>query len=126
MAVVHSHDSEDPMGWIGKGINTILKALTGVLSKEDGQVKSGLKGIDHLQLQLPMGRHPHRFRCCHDFLGTATFQLMTIATGDEDGSAVYVSTLRNPQLGFPLLMLNLNASYHMMTPVTLSSTDVEP
>ena len=39
MATVHSHDSEGPMGWIGKGINTLLKALTGVLSKEDGQVK---------------------------------------------------------------------------------------
>ena len=39
MAAVHSHDSEGPMGWIGKGINTLLKALTGVLSKEDGQVK---------------------------------------------------------------------------------------
>ena len=38
MAAVHSHDSEGPMGWIGKGINTLLKALTGVLSKEDGQV----------------------------------------------------------------------------------------
>ena len=39
MAAVHSNDSEGPMGWIGKGINTLLKALTGVLSKEDGQVK---------------------------------------------------------------------------------------
>ena len=38
MAAVHSHDSEGPMGWIGKRINTLLKALTGVLSKEDGQV----------------------------------------------------------------------------------------
>ena len=38
MAAVHSHDSEGPMGWIGKGINTLSKALTGVLSKEDGQV----------------------------------------------------------------------------------------
>ena len=38
MAAVHSHDSEGPMGWIGKGINTLLKALTRVLSKEDGQV----------------------------------------------------------------------------------------
>ena len=39
MAAVHSHDSEDPMDWIGKGINSLLKALTRVLSKEDGQVK---------------------------------------------------------------------------------------
>ena len=39
MAAVHSHDSEGPMGWIGKGINSLLKALTRVLSKEDGQVK---------------------------------------------------------------------------------------
>ena len=39
MAAVHSHDSEGPMGLIGKGINTLLKALTRVLSKEDGQVK---------------------------------------------------------------------------------------
>ena len=38
MAAIHSHDSEGPMGWIGKGINTLSKALTGVLSKEDGQV----------------------------------------------------------------------------------------
>ena len=38
MAAVHSHDSEGPMGWIGKGINTLLKALTRVFSKEDGQV----------------------------------------------------------------------------------------
>ena len=38
MAAIHSHDSKGPMGWIGKGINTLLKALTGVLSKEDGQV----------------------------------------------------------------------------------------
>ena len=35
MAAVHSHDSEGPMGWIGKGISTLLKALTGVLSKEE-------------------------------------------------------------------------------------------
>ena len=39
MAAAHSHDSEGPMGWIGKGINSLSKALTGVLSKEDGQVK---------------------------------------------------------------------------------------
>ena len=32
------YDSEGPMGWIGKGINTLSKALNGVLSKEDGQV----------------------------------------------------------------------------------------
>ena len=38
MADVHSHDSEGPMGWIGKGFNTLSKALTGVLSKEEGQV----------------------------------------------------------------------------------------
>ena len=38
MAAVHSHDSEGPMGWIGKGFKTHLKALTGVLSKEEGQV----------------------------------------------------------------------------------------
>ena len=38
MAAIHSHDSEGPMGWIGKGINTLLKAVTGLLSKEDGQV----------------------------------------------------------------------------------------
>ena len=38
MAAVHSHDSEGPMGWIGKGFNTLSKALTGVLSKEEGQV----------------------------------------------------------------------------------------
>ena len=38
MAAIHSHDSEGPMDWIGKGINTLSKALTGVLSKEDGQV----------------------------------------------------------------------------------------
>ena len=38
MAAVHSHDSEGPMGWIGKGFNTLLKALTRVLSKEEGQV----------------------------------------------------------------------------------------
>ena len=34
-------------------------------------------------------------------------------------------TLENPEPGFPLLMLKLNASYHAMTPVTLSSTNVE-
>ena len=28
MAAIHSHDSEGPMGWIGKGINTLSKALT--------------------------------------------------------------------------------------------------
>ena len=39
MVAVHSHDSEGPMGWIGKGINSLLKAHTGVLSKEDGLVK---------------------------------------------------------------------------------------
>ena len=39
MAAVHSHNSEGPMGWIGKGINSLSKALTGVLSKEDGKVK---------------------------------------------------------------------------------------
>ena len=38
MADVHSHDSEGPMGWIGKGFSTLLKALTGMLSKEEGQV----------------------------------------------------------------------------------------
>ena len=38
MADIHSHDSEGPMGWIGKGFNTLLKALTRVLSKEEGQV----------------------------------------------------------------------------------------
>ena len=38
MAAVHSHDSEGPMGWIGMGFNTLLKVLTGVLSKEEGQV----------------------------------------------------------------------------------------
>ena len=38
MAAVHFNDSEDPMGWIGKEFNTILKALTRVLSKEEGQV----------------------------------------------------------------------------------------
>ena len=38
MAAIHSHDSKGPMGWIGKGINTLSKALTGVLSKENGQV----------------------------------------------------------------------------------------
>ena len=38
MAAVHSHDSKGPMGWIGKGLNTLSKALTRVLSKEDGQV----------------------------------------------------------------------------------------
>ena len=38
MAAIHSHESEGPMGWIGKGINTLSKALTRVLSKEDGQV----------------------------------------------------------------------------------------
>ena len=38
MAAVHSHDSEGPMGWIGKGFNTLLKALPGVPSKEEGQV----------------------------------------------------------------------------------------
>ena len=48
MAAVHSHDSEGPMGWIGKGINTLSKALTGVLFKEDGQVTLGLKGTRHL------------------------------------------------------------------------------
>ena len=38
MAAVHSHNSEGPMGQIGKGFDTLLKALTGVLSKEEGQV----------------------------------------------------------------------------------------
>ena len=38
MAAVHSHGSKGPIGWMGKGINTLLKALTRVLSKEDGQV----------------------------------------------------------------------------------------
>ena len=38
MAAVHSYDNEGPMGWIGKGFNTLLKALTGVLSKEEGKV----------------------------------------------------------------------------------------
>ena len=38
MAAVHSHDSEGPMGWIGKGFNTLSKAFTRVLSKEEGQV----------------------------------------------------------------------------------------
>ena len=58
MAAVHSHDSEGPMGWIGKGFNTLSKALTGVLSKEEGQVTWDLKGTRLLQLQLPMRRHP--------------------------------------------------------------------
>ena len=39
MAAIHSHDSEYPMGWIGKGINSLSKALTGVLSKEARPVK---------------------------------------------------------------------------------------
>ena len=38
MADVHSHDSEGPMGWIGKGFSTLSKALTRMLSKEEGQV----------------------------------------------------------------------------------------
>ena len=38
MAAIHSHDSEGPMGWTEKGFNTLLKALTRVLSKEEGQV----------------------------------------------------------------------------------------
>ena len=50
---------------------------------------------------------------------------MTIATGDETGSTTHVSTLENPEPGFPLLMLKLNASYHVMTPVTLCSTNVD-
>ena len=58
MAAIHSHDSEGPMGWIGKGINTLSKALTGVLSKEGGQVTCGLKGTRLLRLQLPMRRCP--------------------------------------------------------------------
>ena len=36
-----------------------------------------------------------------------------------------MSTLENPESGFPLLMLKLNASYHTMTPVTLCSTHVD-
>ena len=36
-----------------------------------------------------------------------------------------MSTLENPEPGFPLLMLKLNASYHVMTPVTLLSTNVD-
>ena len=36
-----------------------------------------------------------------------------------------MSTLENPEPGFLLLMLKLNASYHVMTHVTLSSTNVE-
>ena len=39
MAPVNSHDSTGPMGWLGSGINSLLKALTGVPSKKDGQVK---------------------------------------------------------------------------------------
>ena len=39
MAAVHSHDSEGPMSWIEKGINSLLKPPTGVLSKDDEQVK---------------------------------------------------------------------------------------
>ena len=50
---------------------------------------------------------------------------MTIATGDEMGVLIHVSTLENPEPGFPLLMLKLNTSYHMMTPVTVSSTNVD-
>ena len=38
VAVVHSHGSEGPMGWIGEGFNTLSKALTRMLSKEEGQV----------------------------------------------------------------------------------------
>ena len=40
-------------------------------------------------------------------------------------SAIHVSTLENPEPGFPLLMLKLNASYRMMTSATLSSTNVD-
>ena len=36
-----------------------------------------------------------------------------------------MSTLENSELGFPLLMLKLNASYHTMTPVTLCSTNID-
>ena len=36
-----------------------------------------------------------------------------------------MSTLENPEPGFPLLMLKLNTSYHVMTPVTLCSTNVD-
>ena len=36
-----------------------------------------------------------------------------------------MSTLGNPEPGFPLLMLKLNTSYHAMTPVTLFSTNVD-
>ena len=36
-----------------------------------------------------------------------------------------MSTLENPEFGFPLLMLKLNASYHVMTPVTLHSTNID-
>ena len=38
MAAVHFHDSEGAMGWIGKGFDTLSKALIRVLSKEEGQV----------------------------------------------------------------------------------------
>ena len=39
MAAAHSHDSEGPMGWIGKGFNSLSKAVTRVLSKDDGPIK---------------------------------------------------------------------------------------
>ena len=58
------------------------------------------------------------------------FLVLPISTHDYsnrgwNGSAIHVSTLENPGPGFPLLMLKLNASYHAMTPVTLSSTNVD-
>ena len=50
---------------------------------------------------------------------------MTIATGDEMGVLSTYQHWKTLKSGFPMLMLKLNTSYHMMTPVTLCSTNVD-
>ena len=50
---------------------------------------------------------------------------MTLATGDETGVLFKYQHWKTLKPGFPTLMLKLNTSYHMMTPVTLRSTNVD-
>ena len=49
---------------------------------------------------------------------------MTVATGDETGVLFKYQHWKTLKSGFPMLMPKLNTSYHMMTPVTLCSTNV--
>ena len=50
---------------------------------------------------------------------------MTVATGGETGVLSMYQHWETLKPGFPTLLLRLNTSYHMMTPVTLCSINVD-